>query len=99
MKKEEEESEVLLDEQVKERAIKDFELVQMGLAVSKPGSVGNVVQRINGKVVVEEERKGQKRKFELDEEELIRIAKEDREKAKKALTEEKVPPFRMILIE
>lgn len=89
-KHDEEESEVLQDEEVKERSIRDFELVQMGLSVAKPGSVGNVVGRKDGKVIIEEHKKGEKRKFELDEEELIQIAKEDREKAKKALTEEKV---------
>jgi len=89
-KREDEESEVLQDEEVKERAVREFELVQMGLSVSKPGSVGNIVGRENGKVIVEETRKGEKRKFELDEDELIRIAREDRERAKKALSEEKV---------
>ena len=90
-RKEDEESEVLADEEVKERAVRDFELVQMGLSLSKPGLVENVVGRRDGKVIVEREESGKgKRKFELDEEELIRIAREDREKAKKALTEEKV---------
>jgi nitric oxide synthase-interacting protein len=94
-KQEDEEGEVLQDEQVKERAIRDFELIQMGLSLSKPGSVENVVGRHDGKVVIEETKKGQKRKFEIDEEELIRIAREDREKAKKALNEEKAcPPLR-----
>jgi nitric oxide synthase-interacting protein len=88
-KREEEESEVLEDAQVQERAVREFELVQMGLSLAKPGAVGNVVGRDNGKIVVEE-KTGEKRKFELDEEELMRIAREDREKAKKALTEEKV---------
>ena len=37
-----------------------------------------------------EEKRGEKRKFELDEEELMRIARQDRDKAKKALMEEKV---------
>ena len=89
-KREEEESETLQDEEVKERAIRDFESVQMGLSVSRPGSLGKVVGRVDGKVVIEEVKKGEKRKFELDEDELIRIAREDREKAKKALNEEKV---------
>src|SRR5579859_4761438 len=89
-RREEEEAEVLEDEAVQERAVREFELVQMGLSVSKPGSLENVVARENGKVVIVEEKKGEKRKFELDEEELIEIARADREKAKKALTEEKV---------
>jgi len=86
----EEEAEILEDEAVQERAVREFELVQMGLSVAKPGSVANIVGRENGKVVVVEEKKGEKRKFELDEEELIEIARADREKAKRALTEEKV---------
>jgi nitric oxide synthase-interacting protein len=98
-RKEEEENEVLADEEVKERAVRDFELVQMGLSLSKPGLVGNVVGRRDGKVIVEKEETGKgKRKFELDEEELIRIAREDREKAKKALTEEKVLKSVLIML-
>ena len=90
-RREDEEAEVLEDEAVQERAVRQFELVQMGLSVSKPGSLANVAARENGKVViVTEEKKGEKRKFELDEDELIEIARADREKAKKALTEEKV---------
>jgi hypothetical protein len=89
-KRDEEEIEVLEDEQVKERAVRDFEEVQMGLSLAKPGAVENVVGRKDGKVVIEEVTRGEKRMFELDEEELMRIAREDREKAKKALTEEKV---------
>ena len=89
-KREEEEIEVLEDEQAKQRAVRDFEEVQMGLSLSKPGSVENVVGRRDGKVVIEEVTRGEKRKFELDEEELMRIAREDREKAKRALPEEKV---------
>lgn len=95
-RKEEEELEVREEEEVRERNVKEFELVQMGLSVKKPGALGNVVARVDGKVIVEEGeagKKGEKRKFELDEEELIRIAKEDRDKAKKALTEEKVRIF------
>ena len=89
-KRDEEESGFLEDEEVKERTVREFELVQMGLSVAKPGSLGNVVGREGGKIIVEEVQRGEKRKFELDEEDLMRIAREDREKAKKALTEEKV---------
>ena len=55
-----------------------------------------VVGRAGGKVMVEEEEeqggdsKGKKRKFELDEDELLRIAREERGKARKALDREKV---------
>jgi nitric oxide synthase-interacting protein len=86
-KKDDEESDVLEDQKVRERAVREFELVQMGLDVSKSGDMGNIITRDNGKVIQE---KGEKRKFEIDEDDLLRIAKNDREKAKKALTEEKV---------
>lgn len=35
-------------------------------------------------------KRGEKRKFELDDEELVRIAREDRSKARKAIDDEKV---------
>ena len=70
--------------------MRDFEVVQMGLSVAKPELWKCCRVGQDGKVIIEEHKKGEKRKFELDEEELIQIAKEDREKAKKALTEEKV---------
>jgi nitric oxide synthase-interacting protein len=92
-KDDEKEQEVREDEAAKERAIKEFELVQMGLNV-KSGARGAIVGREGGKVVVEEEqdgaKKGIKRKFELDEEELLRIAKEERTKYKKEIDDEKV---------
>lgn len=94
-RQDEEEAEILEDEAVQERAVREFELVQMGLSVAKPGSVANIVGRENGKVVVVE-KKGEKRKFELDEEELIEIARADREKAKRALTEEKVGNYNLM---
>jgi len=90
-KREEVEAEVLEDEAVQERAIRDFELVQMGLSVKKSGGGGETADRRESSTVAEGER-GEKRKFELDEEELIQIARADREKVKKALTEEKVRP-------
>jgi nitric oxide synthase-interacting protein len=94
-KDEEKDQEEREDEAARERAIKEFELVQMGLNV-KSGANSTIVGREGGKVVVEEEqvqegaRKGVKRKFELDEEELLRIAKEERTKYKKELDDEKV---------
>jgi nitric oxide synthase-interacting protein len=54
---------------------------------------GKIVGRENGKVTIEEEvaggKRGEKRKFELDEDELLRIAREERTKARKAIDEEK----------
>jgi nitric oxide synthase-interacting protein len=95
-KDEEKEQEERDDEAARERAIRDFELVQMGLNV-KNGANNVIVGREGGKVLVEEQhegaKKGVKRKFELDEEELLRIAKEERTKYKKELDDEKVCLF------
>lgn len=82
------------DDEAKERAVREFEMVQMGLEVK--GNSGKIVGRENGKVVVEADgegkgsvQKGTKRKFEIDEEELLRIAKEERSKARRAIADEK----------
>ncbi|PQE14310.1 Nitric oxide synthase-interacting protein [Rutstroemia sp. NJR-2017a BBW] len=79
------------DAEARERAVKEFEKVQMGLE-AKGG--GKIVGREGGKIMVEEEevgvgKRGEKRKFELDEEELLRIAMEERTKARKAIDDEK----------
>ncbi|KAI9734083.1 MAG: hypothetical protein M1818_007021 [Claussenomyces sp. TS43310] len=80
------------EEEAKQRAIQEFERIQMGLE-AKIGGGRNIVGRGNGKVVVEEEvqgsKKGEKRKFELDEDELIRIARDDRAKARRTIDNEK----------
>ncbi|KAF2270030.1 hypothetical protein CC78DRAFT_611696 [Lojkania enalia] len=89
-RQEEEERKVRDDEEVRLRAVEDFEAVQMGLEV-RVGAGSKVVGRERGKVVVEQEegKRGMKRKFEIDEEELKRIAGEERSRAKLALDEEK----------
>ncbi|OJD36102.1 ring finger domain-containing protein [Diplodia corticola] len=75
------------------RAIEDFERVQMGLEAKGMG--GTIVGREAGKVMVErvvegaDGNKGVKRKFEFDEEEVMRVAREERSKVRKALSEEK----------
>ena len=70
----------------KERAIEQFEKTMMGLegGVEKSGKAGasEEVERDDGR--------GVKRKFELDEDEMLRNAREERAKARKALDEEKV---------
>lgn len=80
-------------EEADQRALKEFEKVQMGLNY-KLGAGRNVVGRRDGKVVVEEEvesgeKRREKRKFEIDKDELLRIANEDRSKARKAIDDEK----------
>jgi len=82
------------EDEAKERAVQDFEKVQMGLE-AKVGAVGKkIVGREDGKIIVEEDvlenKKGEKRKFELDEDELLRIAQEERAKARKTIDNEKV---------
>lgn len=83
MSKEEEESQT--------RAVEEFEKVQMGLEV-KVGGRKNGSRELQS-VIEDDEvmtKRGEKRKFELDEDELVRIAREDRSKARKAIDEEKV---------
>lgn len=98
-KEDELEAEGREEEEVRERAVREFELVQLGIE-SKVGGAGHkkIVGREGGKIQIEEEddqsdprRKGTKRKFELDETELLRIAKEDRTKYRKEIDDEKVP--------
>ncbi|KAF2248310.1 hypothetical protein BU26DRAFT_331051 [Trematosphaeria pertusa] len=83
------------EEEARQRAVAEFEAVQMGLEV-KVGAGGRVVGREGGKIVVEKEEeakageaRGKKRKFEIDEDELKRIATEERSRAKLALDEER----------
>ncbi|KAI9702431.1 MAG: hypothetical protein M1836_000910 [Candelina mexicana] len=81
------------EEEARTRAVEEFERVQMGLEV-KLGVGKKVVGREGGKVIVEEDPgdddgRGKKRKFELDEDELLRIAREERGKVRKALDHEK----------
>lgn len=89
-KEEDEDRRARDDEEARQRAVADFEAVQMGLRVSQ-GLGSTVVGREGGKVVVEKEdgTRGTKRKFEIDEEELVRIAVEERGRAKRAIEEEK----------
>jgi nitric oxide synthase-interacting protein len=93
-REEEEEQRAREDEEARHRAVEDFEAVQQGLEV-KIGRGGKVVGREGGKIVVEKEElevgetRSKKRKFEIDEDELKRIATEERSRAKLALDEER----------
>ncbi|TAQ88253.1 hypothetical protein B7494_g3423 [Chlorociboria aeruginascens] len=87
------------EDEARERAVREFEKVQMGLESKLSAGVGGrIVVREEGKIIVEEDitttsaegiPRGSKRKFELDEEELLQIAREERTKARKAIDEEK----------
>lgn len=89
------------EDEAKERAIQEFERVQMGLEAKVGSAAGRqIVGRGDGKIVVEEDvvggKRGEKRKFELDEDELLRIAQEERTKARKAIDDEKVCVFSLV---
>lgn len=80
------------EEEARQRAVEEFEKVQMGLE-AKVGKGAKVVGRVDGRVEVVEEqdggKRGEKRKFELDEEELLRIAQTERARARKSIDDEK----------
>jgi nitric oxide synthase-interacting protein len=94
--KEAEEDRAREDSEAKERAVQEFEKIQMGLEakLASSSSAKTIVGREGGKILVEEDvdggKRGEKRKFELDEDELLRIAREERAKARKAIDDEKV---------
>ena len=85
-RKEEEENEQQRGEEEKERAVQEFELVMNGLegGVAKKSS-GTTRDGSEG---VKEVR-GVKRKFELDEAEMLKNAKEERARARRSIDEEK----------
>jgi len=92
----EEQDATKMDKEASELAVKDFEMVQIGLHAKLGSTRGQtVIGREGGKVIVEEaddtrtSKSGTKRKFEIDEDELFRIAKEERTKAKKTLDDER----------
>ena len=89
-RKEEEESERERGDEERGRAVEDFERVMMGMegGRKKNGNAGGPQVE-----TAQNEGRGTKRKFELDEEEMLKNAKEERVKARKALDEEKVLPF------
>ncbi|RDL34389.1 Nitric oxide synthase-interacting protein-like protein [Venustampulla echinocandica] len=84
----------LEEEEAGRRAVQEFEKIQMGLEakMGESSSSKKIIGRQAGKILVEEvadSKRGEKRKFELDEDELLRIAREERTKARKAIDEEK----------
>lgn len=84
------------DEEARRRAVVEFEAVQNGLETRRGAGAATAKEetartdndhRLAGPKAAE---RGEKRKFALDEEELLRIARDDRAKARKALSDEKV---------
>lgn len=78
------------EEEAKQKAVEEFEKVQMGLEanVGRKGFIEGGNERVTDEDNAES-RKKEKRKFELDEDELLRIAKDERTKARKTLDDEK----------
>lgn len=76
------------DEEDQQRTVRDFELTQAGLdRASKIGAKRRVVDGEKGDGSAGA---GTKRKFSLDDDELERIAREDKVKSRKAIDDEKV---------
>lgn len=74
------------DDEDQRRAVRDFELTQAGLSGSaRPAAERDVAKETNNDTP---RITNVKRKFELDAEELERIAKEDRAKARKTINDE-----------
>lgn len=77
------------------RAVEEFERVQAGLSVRSGGNANErIIRRKNGKIEIEQEvdeagRKGVKRKLEIDEHELVRLANDERDKVKKRRNDER----------
>ncbi|KAI0142847.1 ENOS interacting protein [Xylariaceae sp. FL1272] len=76
------------DAEAHERAVREFERTQNGLDVqSRSGSQRNTPN--SREETDSDDKRPKKRKFEMDAEELARIATEDRAKARKAIDDEK----------
>ena len=88
--------------EARDRAVKEFETIQMGFNVTSRqiDSQGRPTDRNAGKSsnqsdtktpsIYSQQKLEKKRKFEIDEDELSRIVKEDRSRAKAVLSQEKV---------
>jgi nitric oxide synthase-interacting protein len=77
------------DDEDTKRAIHDFELTQAGLTDHRQKR-SNTDQGTSRDQEAPPAQAGVKRKFSLDKDELMRIAKEDKAKARKAIEDEKV---------
>lgn len=87
-RKEEEQVEKARGEEEKEKSIEEFEKVMMGMEGTKKQTVRNAISIEGGKTSGKHER-GIKRKFELDEDEMLKNAMAERARARVALDEEK----------
>ncbi|KAI0841677.1 ENOS interacting protein [Hypoxylon sp. FL0890] len=90
--REAEEERLRREEEARERAVREFEMTQIGLDVkaSSRNAKNGADDRDKSSTSPAIEANGaKKRKFEIDEEELARISREDRAKARKAIEDEK----------
>lgn len=96
------------DAEAHERAVREFELTQVGLSIQRRGTSSSVGREKtepparrdslvsqngqNGGNLQEgnDAKRGEKRKFSFDPDEVARIAEEERTKARKAIEDEKV---------
>ncbi|KAI0512774.1 hypothetical protein F5B22DRAFT_292801 [Xylaria bambusicola] len=89
------ERQVQLDAEAHERAVREFEMTQNGLDVRSRSTstprLASATQREGSSAVEGSDRPNGagKRKFEMDEDEIQRIAADDRAKARKAIDDEK----------
>lgn len=80
----------IVDEEERERAIRDFELTQAGLSSNAGKKSVHAAAAEGEKEEAVAVRAGSKRKFALDADELDRIAEHDKAKARRAIDDEKV---------
>ncbi|KAI0859081.1 hypothetical protein F4860DRAFT_276409 [Xylaria cubensis] len=85
------EQQARLDAEAQERAVREFEMTQNGLDVRSKSTTSEEQgrDREGSSSVVEGGDRQRKRKFEIDEDEVKRIAADDRAKARKAIDDEK----------
>lgn len=88
---EEEEARQREEEEVREAAVRRFEMVQAGLegSAARTGTMKGSADTERTDKQGDTESKSRKRKFEIDEEELRRIAAEERARTKRVLDEER----------
>lgn len=88
--KEAAESKARQDEEAQARAVKEFEMVQLGFDVGRRETGTGTGDSATVGRKAAESKTGEKRKFSLDEDEVSRNAESERAKARKAIEEEKV---------
>jgi len=94
---EDEEDKALDEAEAQARAVAEFEQVQAGLSARSSGLGERIVGRKNGKVEIEQDveggNKGVKRKFEIDEDELKGLAKQDGKRKSTKTDTSELPSF------